>query len=132
MPSNASARLEHAHWEAASAVLDWPEPPEGVPRAASLRARIRALLRREGARVANGLSEREDTALAALRDVASGAEPAACFDSAAAFAEALAHARCVDETRNGTNEVGHMRSYVSFLQELLTEPAAPPSFLTTR
>src|SRR4029077_14472096 len=72
------------YWEAANEVLSWPEQPRLVVQPGQIVARLRALVRKTGARIAEGGSESQP--LSGVEDVAAGVRPEEVFTSPGAFA----------------------------------------------
>ncbi len=105
------APVSHAYWDAANEVLSWPREPARVALAQNVLTRLRPLLRKTSALIPHGGETVEP--LARVQEVAAGTPPQRVFASAAAFADAIAFVRSLQEGRDGVDELLAMRAYLA-------------------
>ena len=120
------------YWEAANEVLAWPAQPARIVQPRQVVTRLRPLVRKTGTRIGDaGLATKREP-LSGVRDVAAGARPEDVFPSAAAFAEAIALVRCIQEERDGVDELITMRAYLDSAVVPAGRPALVVDHAATR
>ena len=100
------------YWEAADEVLSWPAPAARVVRPTQVQAKLRPLVRSAGKRVLDAPPANHADPIGSVQQVAAGTPPSDVFPTAAAFAEAVAYARCRREARDGVDDLVTMRVYL--------------------
>jgi hypothetical protein len=119
------------YWEAANEVLAWPAQPARIVQPRHVVTRLRPLVRKTGARIADAGPAMKGEPLAGVRDVAAGARPEDVF-----LRRPRSRRRslpcAVGEERDGVDELIAMRAYLDSAVVPENRPALVVDHAATR